>query len=227
MNKSDLNFFLEQNIVLDLESFIINLISAALLSFFVQIFYLKFSSTLSNKFDFSKNFVVLGITTTIVITIVKSSLALSLGLVGALSIVRFRAAIKEPEELVYLFLIIAIGLGCGAGQVKIVFVGIIFSLLIILIYSKFYREKSKFSEVLNMAISKDENVNEKEIEKVVEDIKKIAKKLNLISMTKTSGNTTINFDLLVANFSQLNNLVSKIESKNFKVIISRNDINSI
>ena len=45
----------------------------------------------------------LGITTTIVITIVKSSLALSLGLVGALSIVRFRAAIKEPEELVYLF----------------------------------------------------------------------------------------------------------------------------
>ena len=169
----------------------------------------------------------LGITTTIVITIVKSSLALSLGLVGALSIVRFRAAIKEPEELVYLFLIIAIGLGCGAGQVKIVFVGIIFSLLIILIYSKFYREKSKFSEVLNMAISKDENVNEKEIEKVVEDIKKIAKKLNLISMTKTSGNTTINFDLLVANFSQLNNLVSKIESKNFKVIISRNDINSI
>ena len=78
-----------------------------------------------------------------------------------------------------------------------------------------------------MAISKDENVNEKEIEKVVEDIKKIAKKLNLISMTKTSGNTTINFDLLVANFSQLNNLVSKIESKNFKVIISRNDINSI
>ena len=227
MNKSDLNFFLEQNIVLDLESFIINLISAALLSFFVQIFYLKFSSTLSNKFDFSKNFVVLGITTTIVITIVKSSLALSLGLVGALSIVRFRAAIKEPEELVYLFLIIAIGLGCGAGQVKIVFVGIIFSLLIILIYSKFYREKSKFSEVLNMAISKDENVNEKEIEKVVEDIKKIAKKLNLISMTKTSGNTTINFDLLVANFSQLNNLVSKIESKKFKVIISRNDINSI
>ena len=227
MNKSDLNFFLEQNIVLDLESFIINLISAALLSFFVQLFYLKFSSTLSNKFDFSKNFVVLGITTTIVITIVKSSLALSLGLVGALSIVRFRAAIKEPEELVYLFLIIAIGLGCGAGQVNIVFVGIIFSLLIILIYSKFYREKSKFSEVLNMAISKDENVNEKEIEKVVEDIKKIAKKLNLISMTKTSGNTTINFDLLVANFSQLNNLVSKIESKNFKVIISRNDINSI
>ena len=70
--------------------------------------------------EFSKNFVVLGVTTTIVIMIVKSSLALSLGLVGALSIVRFRAAIKEPEELVYLFLIIAIGLGCGANQLVII-----------------------------------------------------------------------------------------------------------
>ena len=54
-------------------------------------------------------------TTYIVIMVVKNSLALSLGLVGALSIVRFRAAIKEPEELVYLFLIIAAGLGCGAN----------------------------------------------------------------------------------------------------------------
>ena len=55
-------------------------------------------------------------TTMLVISIVKSSLALSLGLVGALSIVRFRAAIKEPEELVYLFLAISIGLGFGANQ---------------------------------------------------------------------------------------------------------------
>ena len=227
MNKSDLNFFLQQNLVLDLENFVINLVFAAILSFFVQIFYLKYSSTLSNKYDFSKNFVVLGITTTIVITIVKSSLALSLGLVGALSIVRFRAAIKEPEELVYLFLIIAIGLGCGAGQVKIVVVGIVFSLIIIFIYSKFYGAKNKFSEVLNIAISKDENISEKEINKVVEEMKKIAKKLDLISMTKTKKNTTINFDLLITNFNQLNSLVAKIESKNFKVIVSRNDINSI
>ena len=47
---------------------------------------------------------------------VKSSLALSLGLIGALSIVRFRTPIKEPEELIYLFLSIAIGIGYGSGQ---------------------------------------------------------------------------------------------------------------
>ena len=51
-----------------------------------------------------------------IITVVKSSLALSLGLVGALSIVRFRTPIKEPEELAYLFIAIAMGLGLGADQ---------------------------------------------------------------------------------------------------------------
>jgi hypothetical protein len=56
-------------------------------------------------------------TMVLVITVVRSSLALSLGLVGALSIVRFRTPIKEPEELVYLFLAIAAGLGLGANQV--------------------------------------------------------------------------------------------------------------
>ena len=81
--------------------------------------------------------------------------------------------------------------------------------------------------IITFAISKDENISEKEINKVVEEMKKIAKKLDLISMTKTKKNTTINFDLLITNFNQLNSLVAKIESKNFKVIVSRNDINYI
>jgi hypothetical protein len=59
----------------------------------------------------------------IIITIIKSSIALSLGLVGALSIVRFRTPIKEPEELLYIFVAIAIGLGLGANQVMVTVVG--------------------------------------------------------------------------------------------------------
>ena len=146
MNKTDLEFFLKQNIALDINNFLLSLVTATILSLLIQLFYLKYSSTLSNKFEFSKNFVILGITTTIVITIVKSSLALSLGLVGALSIVRFRAAIKEPEELVFLFLVIATGLGCGAGQIKITSIGILFSLAAIFVYFRFYKKnKLKYS----------------------------------------------------------------------------------
>ena len=103
MDLSNLNLLATQNIEVNLVSFIFGLILSIFLAILVQYTYMKLSTTLSNKKEFSKNFLILAATTTIIITIVKSSLALSLGLVGALSIVRFRAAIKEPEELLYLF----------------------------------------------------------------------------------------------------------------------------
>ena len=76
----------------------------------------RFGSTLSNRAEFAQVFPFIVLTTIFIITVVKSSLALSLGLVGALSIVRFRTPIKEPEELAYLFMAIAMGLGLGADQ---------------------------------------------------------------------------------------------------------------
>ena len=78
--------------------------------------YLRFAQVLSNKRKFARNFVMIATTTLLVITIVGSSLTLSLGLVGALSIIRFRTPIKEPEELGYLFLAIGIGIGMGANR---------------------------------------------------------------------------------------------------------------
>lgn len=87
--------------------------------------YQEFGTSLSNRNRFAGNFVVLACTTMLVISVVKTSLALSLGLVGALSIVRFRTAIKDPEELAFLFLNIALGLGFGAGQTAYTMIGFI------------------------------------------------------------------------------------------------------
>jgi uncharacterized membrane protein YhiD involved in acid resistance len=95
---------------------------AAVLALLLAQAYIRFGQALSNRRLFARNFLLLTLTTTLIITIVKSSLALSLGLVGALSIVRFRAAIKEPEELAFLFLAISIGLGLGAGQALVTIV---------------------------------------------------------------------------------------------------------
>ena len=78
-----------------------------------------FGNSFSDRFVMAGSFVMLALVTMLVITVVKSSLALSLGLVGALSIVRFRTPIKEPEDLIYLFLAIAIGLGVGASSIYI------------------------------------------------------------------------------------------------------------
>ena len=97
-------------------TFAISLLTAAVLGLILGQVYIRFGTALSNRRQFARNFLLLTVTTTLIISIVKSSLALSLGLVGALSIVRFRAAIKDPEELAYLFLAISVGLGLGAGQ---------------------------------------------------------------------------------------------------------------
>ena len=228
MDKTSLEFFLKDNITLDLSSFIINLLVAALLSVIIQIFYLKYSTTLSSKFEFSKNFVILGITTTIVITIIKSSLALSLGLVGALSIVRFRAAIKEPEELVFLFLIISTGLGCGAGQIKIITIGILFSLISIFLYSKFFEKRYlKLADTLNLAIITDKKLSEEEINEKMNEIKKYASKIELISLSKSKDNTTINFDVQLHNFSDLNKLTEILQKNDARVLFARNDLTAL
>lgn len=79
--------------------------------------YIHYAQVLSNKRKFAQVLVGLSVTTFLVITVVKVSLALSLGLVGALSIIRFRTPVKEPEDLVYLFIAIAIGLGVGADRI--------------------------------------------------------------------------------------------------------------
>jgi Domain of unknown function (DUF4956) len=85
------------------------------MSWYVRILYSKCGPSISDSDSASRVFPLLTLVTIAVIAVVKSSVSLALGLVGALSIVRFRAAIKEPEELVYLFLCIGVGLALGAG----------------------------------------------------------------------------------------------------------------
>lgn len=106
------------------------LVIGGVLALYLRLLYRKYGASASDSDSITRVFPLLTVVTTGVIAVVKSSLALSLGLVGALSIVRFRAAIKEPEELVYLFLCIAIGLSLGAEQpllaVAIVMVSTVF-----------------------------------------------------------------------------------------------------
>jgi len=101
---------------LSLTALTVNMLLGGALGSVVAWFYARYGRSLSNRAKFAQTLPVLALITVLIISVVKSSLALSLGLVGALSIVRFRTAIKEPEELVYLFMAIAIGLGLGADQ---------------------------------------------------------------------------------------------------------------
>jgi len=168
---------------------------------------------------------ILGATTTIIITIVKSSLALSLGLVGALSIVRFRAAIKEPEELVYLFLIISIGLGCGAGQLFTVTLGIVIILSLIFIVSKIKSKNNiKNLDKLSLSIIYNFSTNEKVIENLQKLLLQKSNFVKLISLVKSDANTTVNVQIQLKNFHTLNNLINSIQKKNIKVVVAQSDI---
>ena len=97
-------------------SIAVYMIIGGLLTLYIRFLYRRCNSSFSGSDSVARIFPLLTMVTIGVIAVVKSSLALSLGLVGTLSIVRFRVAIKEPEELVYLFLCIGIGLALGAEQ---------------------------------------------------------------------------------------------------------------
>ena len=149
MNIKDL--LLDQKLeFLSLTDFILNALLAALLSWILSLFYRKYGLSVSNRRQFANNFMLLALSTMLIIFIVKSSIALSLGLVGALSIVRFRAAIKEPEELTYLFLVIGIGLGMGANQPAITVVG--FVLILALLYIQVSMRKRRAYDMDNQMV---------------------------------------------------------------------------
>ncbi len=124
-------FMITESAQISLTDFLINSLLIVVLSLILEYTYAKCANSLSNRKMFGYNFLMISFTTMLIISIVKSSLALSLGLVGALSIVRFRAAIKEPEELAYLFFSISIGLGLGANQRFVVVVAFIVMMAII------------------------------------------------------------------------------------------------
>ncbi len=89
---------------------------ALLLSHLLSWHYVRFAQVVSDRRKLGRVLVFVSATTLLIISVVKTSLALSLGLVGALSIIRFRTPIKEPEELAYLFMAIAVGVGLGAER---------------------------------------------------------------------------------------------------------------
>lgn len=101
---------------LELTSLGINLLAALLLSHILGWHFVRYAPVMGHKEKLARVFIWVATTTLLIISVVKVSLALSLGLVGALSIIRFRTPIKEPEELAYLFVAVAIGVGLGAER---------------------------------------------------------------------------------------------------------------
>ena len=206
--------------------FVAIILLSLILSFLVKlhIFILKVGRALNDKDYFSDTFIPLAIITTLVITVIKFSLALSLGLVGALSIVRFRAAIKEPEELVYLFFIISIGLANGANQFLL---STISTLIIIffLFLRNFYQSKKskdfKFNSDSNILSINIINNKKKNIEDIIKQLNPQLKYLKLKSANIEKNQSTYVFwyDLDDRQINSFLNNIKKLSDENLELSI--------
>lgn len=188
-------------------SFTINLIITVLLSLVIAFIYTRFGRNISNRKEFSSNFALLSLTTMLIITIVKSSLALSLGLVGALSIVRFRTAIKDPEELNYLFLSIAIGLGIGANQILITIIAIFFILFFIFINAKIIKNSTEQCINLLLTLPAKEKYN---FDDILETISIYSNYTNIKRITQENDYLESSIYLNIESFSKINELRNKL-----------------
>lgn len=182
--------------------FLLNLTLTALFAYILGLVYAKFGNTLSNKKMFASNFEMIAVTTMIIITIVKSSLALSLGLVGALSIVRFRAAIKEPQELAYIFLCISLGLGFGADQRIVTTIGFLF--VVGLIASKYYLKSPESTKNLNFTVLANNSLNIS-LDTIIQSILPYCKGLELKRLDENKDFMEASFLVEFTNFNDLNN----------------------
>lgn len=194
---------------IEIWGFLLNLVLAAVLAYILSMVYVRYGRSLSNRGTFSKNFVMIAMTTMVIITIVKSSLALSLGLVGALSIVRFRAAIKEPEELGYLFLNIAVGLGLGANQRLITVSG--FFMIIAVIYLLRFRHDKAEDNSLHLSVSSD-NKEAVSLTRIVEVLYKYTQAIELRRYNESGSTFEGVFEVSLENYQSIDNLKTDLQA---------------
>lgn len=115
--------FLENVTEFSILDTILGMATALAAGLFIFLIYKKTLTGVMYSTGFALTLVGLSLVTTLVIMAVTSNVVLSLGMVGALSIVRFRAAIKEPVEIVFLFWSLAVGIVIGAGMIPLALIG--------------------------------------------------------------------------------------------------------
>ena len=120
-NFSDIikNRFLEEFSAISVSDALVAIALAFALSLFIVFVYRATYSGVSYNKNFANCLIMLSMVTAVVILVISSNVVLSLGMVGALSIVRFRTAIKEPTDTAFMFWAIATGIICGAGYVTL------------------------------------------------------------------------------------------------------------
>ena len=136
INFSDIfkSSFIEKTTSFSLTDSIIGLVLAFLIGLFIYVVYKKTFNGVIYSHSFNISLLIMTMATALVIMGISNNVLLSLGMVGALSIVRFRTPIKDPMDLVYIFWSIVSGILCGAGFIPLVVIGSVLIGIVLLVF---------------------------------------------------------------------------------------------
>ncbi len=197
------------NATINIQDFLVNFIVVAILAVLVQQFYIRFAKSLSDRRKFSAIFLPLALATLLIITVIKSSIALSLGLVGALSIVRFRAAIKDPEELTYLFLVIGLGIVGGANKPLLAILSFAVILPILYLHSRMGNKQKTLAGKTHINIS----TNHSDSRQIIDCITSHSK---YVELKRVDAAKEENFYVLVTKIEDIDS-IEKIKNSIFEL----------
>lgn len=153
--------FLQETGSLTTESFILSLLAAFLCAMIIYLVYRNFYKGVIYSNNFNILLVLTTIVTCFIVLVISSNVVLSLGMVGALSIVRFRTAVKDPLDVGFLFWSIAVGITCGAGLYMISVIGTMFVSLVYIFLIKIRTGKSVYLLIVKASEEAVPEVNKK------------------------------------------------------------------
>lgn len=195
---------------------LVGLLFALVIGLFILMIYKKVFAGIMYSTGFAMSLLGLTLVTTLVIMAVTSNVVLSLGMVGALSIVRFRTAIKEPMEIVFLFWSLAVGIVVGAGIIPLAVMGsLIIGLILVIFASKKY-DKTPYIIIVNCEGDEAEKNATKVIEQAVE-------KYIIKSKTVNNAGTEFTMEIRVKNNeTSFVNKINEVEGVNSATLVTFN-----
>jgi len=185
--KELLKYLIENNAGISVTQVLISMCITVLLSMFIYWVYKKTYSGVMYSKNFNITIMLISTVTSMVMMIIGSNLALSLGMVGALSIIRFRSAIKDPKDIGFLFWGIGIGLSTGTGVYIIGILGSVFIAFLLFIF-----DRGIYNDNCYLLIVKGNDINFEKIESI---IKEHTSKFNLKMKNSTDVFTEATYEI--------------------------------
>lgn len=182
-----MNELLRESFIVDINYFrvIYGLIVLTIQILVINHIYINYSHSKENKYKFSRNFLLFGMSMYLIVLVIKSSLALSLGMVGALSIIRFRTAVKEPEQIVHFLMITGISIAIAAEKELLSILLTLSFTLISIIQSKRHIEPIESEKKYIRVIVEDvQDIN-------LNNIISLGNDINLLSISKSQDGKII------------------------------------